>query len=151
MVLTKSILIYFLGKLIPALSSLVIMFLGLRYLGKSEFGKYNLILNTSVTISTFMIGWIQQSMLRFNSATEIKIEKKYFEKFTAYASIFAFLVMLAASNFYFKISFFQCMTIALFTFTFCVFSVLLTGYQSQLKSFQYVTSESIYYFIVISI
>src|SRR5882724_10683769 len=95
MVVSRSIIIYFLGKLIPAISSLLFMFLGLRYLGKSEFGKYNLLFNASAVISTFLIGWIQQSILRFSSGGENDLapEKNFFRRVTALLSWFAFTVM----------------------------------------------------------
>jgi O-antigen/teichoic acid export membrane protein len=148
---TRNMLIYFAGKMVPALSSLLVMYLGLRYLGKSEFGKYNLIMNSALIVSTFMVGWIQQSMLRFSSGNTINDPsmKTGFDKLTVTSSLISFVIMLLAAAIYFHLSLLQCLTVSGFTFTFCIFSIELTQLQSQFKATKYVIIESAYYFIVI--
>ena len=64
----KDVLIYFAGKIIPALANLAIIILAVRFLGKAEYGKYSLVFYATMLLSTLTFGWIQQSILRFLSA-----------------------------------------------------------------------------------
>jgi O-antigen/teichoic acid export membrane protein len=150
MVHYRNIVIYFIGKLAPAFSSLIIIYLGLHYLGKSEFGKYNLIFSSATIVSTFAIGWIQQSMLRFNSGDFNTIDsQKQFAILTFIASFCGFICLLLIGFFYFRLGIYDCLLVSLFTLVFCIFSVGLTGYQSRLESARYAISESFYYLVSI--
>ena len=64
----KDVLIYFAGKIAPALVNLAIIILAVRFLGKAEYGKYSLVFYATMLLSTLSFGWIQQSILRFLSA-----------------------------------------------------------------------------------
>jgi O-antigen/teichoic acid export membrane protein len=74
MSLKQNMLVYFIGKIFPALSVLLVMYLGVKYLGEDGFGRYNLIYNTITVLISLLIGWIQQSMLRFNSHNDFSKE-----------------------------------------------------------------------------
>ena len=64
----KDVIIYFIGKMIPALVNLAIIVLGVRFLGEEQYGKSSLIFSGVILISNFSFTWIQQSMVRFLSA-----------------------------------------------------------------------------------
>lgn len=144
-------LIYFLGKLVPAACSLFIMIAGVRFLGKAEFGRYNLLFNCINIAVTFFIGWIQQSMLRFHpgSGEENLTQRNQFMMYALTSSALASLVIFFLSVFYFEEYLVHSLVIAAFTFAFSLLSVNLTFLQSQFRSLQYALTESTFYFIAI--
>ena len=148
-----NMLIYFLGKLVPAACVLFIMVAGVRFLGKSEFGRYNLLFNCINITAAFCIGWIQQSMLRFGSGQgeEQNHQQKQFFLYTVISSGLAFIVILLLSIFYFGEPFFNSLLISAFGFVWCTMTVRLTFLQSQFRSRQYAITESAFYLVTIFI
>ena len=63
--ISRDLLIYYAGKAIPSLANLLIIILGVRWLGEAGYGSFNLIYNAALVATSFVIGWLQQSSLRF--------------------------------------------------------------------------------------
>ncbi|MFZ4564005.1 MAG: hypothetical protein ACOYNU_11540, partial [Bacteroidales bacterium] len=61
----KEVLKYLAGRLIPALVSLALIVLAIRYLGPVEYGRYSLLLYMALLVITLDFHWVQVSILRF--------------------------------------------------------------------------------------
>ncbi len=149
----RNMLVYFLGKLIPAGAVFFIMIFGMRFLGKSEFGKYNLLFNCiNISVALF-IGWIQQSMLRFTKGDEKgnDYSRKQFIKYSFFASILASASIFLLSILYFEQSIWNSFLIGSFTFVLSMFMAHLTNLQSRFRSNEYAVTESLFYLITIAI
>jgi O-antigen/teichoic acid export membrane protein len=143
----KNILIYFIGKLIPAFTQLLIIIFGIRVLGVESYGKYNLMFNTSMIIGSLLVGWIQQGALRYFYAYKIneKITHLKFLKLAGYSSLIAFFLSFLWGFFYFNLTVSSLFSYALFTSFFCIFLVELTMLQAQFKASDYAITESMFY------
>jgi O-antigen/teichoic acid export membrane protein len=149
----RNMLIYFSGKLLPAGCTLFLMIAGVQFLGKSEYGRYNMLYNCVNIAITFCIGWIQQSMLRFNTGVE---EEKTFQRnqFSLYAiacSLLASALIFILSLVYFDEPFINSFLVSLFTFTLSLFTVYQTYLQSQFRSTEYAITESAFYLVTIAV
>jgi O-antigen/teichoic acid export membrane protein len=147
----RNMLIYFLGKLVPAAAMLFIMIAGVRFLGKSEFGRYNLLFNCINIAIAFFVGWIQQSMLRFSpgGGEEQDSSRRQFTAYTFFSSLAASAAILFLSLFYFSESVTSSVLIASFVFTFGLLTVRLTTLQSQFRPGAYAATESAFYLTTI--
>ena len=146
-------LIYFFGKLVPACAVLFIMVFGIRFLGKSEFGRFNLLFNCINIAVTFFIGWIQQSMLRFNAGTEEELlhKRRQFIRYSMVSSVICTVTIFLLTLLYFNEPVVNSLLIGLFVFTLCMFSVHLTFLQSQFQTVKYTVTESLFYLVTILI
>jgi len=145
----KNMLIYFSGKLVPAACVLFIMIAGVRFLGKSEYGRYNLLFNCINIAITFFIGWIQQSMLRFNSGEhkELNLQLKQFTIYSLASALLASLCIFFLDWFYFDEPLLNCFLVSVFTFCFSLFMLYLSYLQSQFRPGRYAINESSFYVI----
>jgi O-antigen/teichoic acid export membrane protein len=102
----KDALVYFLGKIVPALVTLAIIILGVRMLGEAEYGRYSLVFYASMLVSTLTFGWIQQSTIRFLSAHSGDLDRviNRFFHLTLLSAVAAILVMFPLCLFYFGLS-----------------------------------------------
>jgi O-antigen/teichoic acid export membrane protein len=151
--LSRNVLVYFIGKLVPALSQLIILVFGVKLLGTAEFGKYNLLFSTSMIISSLMVGWIQQSALRFFfELTGSGVKKATnFYSLAFSASITAFLITLVFCLLYFHIGFYELLIVSGFTALFSVFLVSLTLKQANNNPVAFAAAESFFYTVTIII
>ncbi len=102
----RDALVYFTGKIIPALVTLAIIILGVRMLGEAEYGRYSLVFYASMLVSTLTFGWIQQSTIRFLSAHSGDLDQviNRFFHLTLLSAVAAILVMFPLCLFYFGLS-----------------------------------------------
>lgn len=147
----RNMLIYFFGKMIPATAVLFIMVFGVRFLGKSEFGRYNLLFNCINIAVTFFVGWIQQSMLRFNTGTaeELGHHRKQFICFSMFSAMLCSVSIFSLTIFYFHEPLLNGVIVAAFVFCLTLLTVHLTYQQSQFHTVKYVVTESLYYVVTV--
>jgi O-antigen/teichoic acid export membrane protein len=142
----KDILIYFTGKIIPAVVNLAIIILAVRFLGKSEYGKYSLVFYAAMLLSTLTIGWIQQSILRFLSAypTEQVLIINRFFFLTLISTLSAVIIGIFICFFYFHLTWISTAVVSLFIFMYNLFVFHLTLNQTNKKSLRYAILEGTY-------
>jgi O-antigen/teichoic acid export membrane protein len=148
----KDVLIYFAGKIVPALVQLAIIILTVRFLGKAEYGKYSLVFNATMLISTFTFGWIQQSILRFLTAYPneqvLTINRFYF--LCVMSTFLAVGLSIVLSIFYFHLDLINTVVVSVYIFMYNLFLFHLTLNQTNRKSFRYATLEGTYYLLFIA-
>lgn len=145
----RNMLIYFFGKVVPALCALFIMIAGMRFLGKDEFGRYSLLFNSINIAITFFIGWIQQSMLRFSpgvSGEEFN-QRGQFVIYSFFSSLLAAASIFFLSIFYFDEPLLNAGLVAIFVFCFSMLAVHLTYLQSQFRPREFAVTESSFYLL----
>jgi hypothetical protein len=147
MLINRDMFFYYAGKLIPALGALVLMWIGIKYLGEASYGKYILIFNSITLVTAFTAGWIQQGMLRFN-AEQLGVPNIFrnssYSRMTFIAALLSFFLMLILAVVYFKLEGIEILISSVVAFLFCYYSVGLSGLQSQFKSAKYAISESLF-------
>jgi O-antigen/teichoic acid export membrane protein len=142
----KDVLIYFTGKIIPALVNLAIIILAVRLLGKAEYGKYSLIFYSTMLIATLSFGWIQQSIIRFLSAypgEQVLVINRFFF-LTIAGTLFAVIVSLLVCIFYFHLRWMETMVIMVYIAMYNLFMFHLTLNQTKKKSIRYAIQEGSY-------
>jgi len=149
----KDVLIYFAGKIVPALVNLTIIILAVRFLGKAEYGKYSLVFYAAMLLGTLTFGWIQQSILRFMSAYPgeqvLIINRFYF--LTLVSTLSAAIVGLFLCIFYFHLVWRDTAVVIVYIFMYNVFLFHLTLNQTNRKSLRYAVLEGTYnlFFIIL--
>jgi len=147
MLINRDMFFYYAGKLIPALGALVLMWIGIKYLGEASYGKYILIFNSITLVTAFTAGWIQQGMLRFN-AEQLGVPNIFrnssYSRMTFIAALLSFFLMLILAIVYFNLEGIEILISSVVAFLFCYYSVGLSGLQSQFKSAKYAISESLF-------
>ena len=149
----KDVLIYFAGKIVPALVNLTIIILAVRFLGKAEYGKYSLVFYAAMLLGTLTFGWIQQSILRFMSAYPgeqvLIINRFYF--LTLVSTLSAAIVGLFLCIFYFHLVWRDTAVVVVYIFMYNVFLFHLTLNQTNRKSLRYAVLEGTYnlFFIIL--
>ena len=142
----KDVLIYFAGKIIPALANLAIIILAVRFLGKAEYGKYSLVFYATMLLSTLTFGWIQQNILRFLSAYPgeqvLVINRFYF--LTVISTLSAIVTGTFICLFYFRLSWTDTAVVLVYMFLYNLFLFHLTLNQTNRKSLRYATLEGTY-------
>ncbi|MCK9422555.1 MAG: oligosaccharide flippase family protein [Bacteroidales bacterium] len=145
----RDVLIYFAGKIIPALVNLTIIILAVRFLGKAEYGKYSLVFYATMLLSTLTFGWIQQSILRFLSAYPeeqvLVVNRFYF--LTLVSTLLAVILGFFLSIFYFHLRWSDTAVVIIYIFMYNVFLFHLTLNQTKRKSIRYAILEGSYYLI----
>ncbi|MFZ4523425.1 MAG: oligosaccharide flippase family protein [Bacteroidales bacterium] len=149
----KDVLIYFAGKIIPAGVNLLIIILAVRFLGKTEYGKYSLVFYATMLLSTLTFGWIQQSILRFLSAYPneqiVVVNKFYF--LTIVSTLSAVVLGVFLCLFYFDLSWMNTLVVIVYIFMYNIFLFHLTLKQTTQKATRYAILEGTYnlFFIVV--
>lgn len=149
----KDVLIYFSGKIIPALVNLAIIVLGVRFLGEAEYGRYSLVFYATMLVSTLSFGWIQQSIVRFLSSfrddTRLALNR-YFQLMLA-SSLAGTLIMGVVSWFYFHLDLTGTGIVLFYTFMYNVLMFHLTVNQAQMKPLNYAILEGSFYILLLAV
>jgi O-antigen/teichoic acid export membrane protein len=142
----KDVIIYFLGKSIPAIVSLVMIVLVVRFLGEDQYGKYSLIVYIAILVTQLSFTWIQQSMIRFLSFYKEKpgeiLSRLFF--LTVISTVPAILIMFLVCHFYFNLNLYELLIVVFYTSMYILFIFRLTLYQAYMKPLKYASYESIY-------
>ena len=147
----KNVLIYFFGKTIPALVTLAIIVLGVRFLGEEQYGRYSLIFSGTVLITSFSVTWIQQSMVRFLTGYKENLSEPISRFFflTLCSALMGILILLSVCIFYFKLNLAETACVVFYTLLSMFFLFRLTLYQTLMKPLKYAIYEGIYNFFLI--
>ncbi|MEI6899437.1 MAG: oligosaccharide flippase family protein, partial [Bacteroidota bacterium] len=142
----KDVLIYFIGKSTPAIANLVIIILGVRFLGTEQYGKYSLILSGVILITNFSFTWIQQSMVRFLSAFKDhpsdSISRFFF--LTIVSTLPGTIALILSCLFYYKLNLFEVFFVVLYSWTLIFFLFRQTVYQTLIRPVKYAIYEGVY-------
>jgi O-antigen/teichoic acid export membrane protein len=139
----KDVLIYFVGKIIPALVNLAIIILAVRFLGKAEYGRYSLVLYASMLLGTLSFGWIQQSIIRFLSAypgEQVLVINRFFF-LTLVSTLSAVLIGFFLCLLYFQLSWFDTGIVVIYIFIYNIFLFHLILNQTRRRSINYALLE----------
>jgi len=114
----KEVLKYLAGRLIPALVSLALIVLVIRYLGPVEYGRYSLLLYTALLVITLDFHWVQVSIRRFlgGMPRETNVVMSRFFDLTTLNALFSTLLIVLIGLFYFHLGLVELALVALFTF-----------------------------------
>jgi len=82
-------MIYFLGKILPAVLNLFSVSIFVRLIGTKEYGKYMLLLTLILLIGNISSGWICQGILRFLSSCNTSSEKEAFKATISRSSFYS--------------------------------------------------------------
>jgi len=151
--LKKDVLIYFVGKIIPALVNLAIIILAVRFLGKAEYGKYSLVFYATMLLGTLSFGWIQQSIIRFLSAypaEQILVVNRFFF-LTLISTLSAVIIGFFLCLFYFQLGWLDTGVVVIYIFMYNIFLFHLILNQTKRKSKNYAILEGSYnliYFVL---
>ena len=142
----KDVVIYFVGKFIPAFVNLFMIVLVVRFLGEDQYGKYSLIVYLAILITQLCFTWIQQSMIRFLSFYKEKpgeiLSRLFF--LTVLSTLLAALIMFLVCLFYFSLNFHELLIVVFYTSMYIFFIFRLTLYQAFMKPVKYAAYESVY-------
>ena len=150
--ISRDLLIYYAGKAIPSLANLLIIVLGVRWLGEAGYGSFNLIYNAALVAASLVMGWLQQSSLRFVPGQEdggTWLSKQYygFGQWTAFA---AFLITGIFCLTYFQLHWIDALTAGAFAALWTLFSVHLTLLQSRFSAMAFALTESAYNLLIVA-
>ena len=149
----KEVVIYFTGKIIPALVNLVIIVLGVRFLGEAEYGRYSLVFYATMLVSTLSFGWIQQSIIRFLSSykDDLQVALNRFFQLMIASSLAGTLIMFLISLFYFHLDLTGMAFVLFYTFMYNVMMFHLTINQARMKSLNYAILEGSFYLVLLAV
>jgi O-antigen/teichoic acid export membrane protein len=151
--LKREVVIYYIGKVIPAAFNLLLIFLAVKYLGQEKYGEFILLFNIVITIHTFTFGWVQQGVLRFLSQNKafINITKNRFFVLINISSIAGIIILVLFNYFYFNLNTVNVFIVSAYLYLYNLYMYNLTVNQAQFKSMKYVTNEILYnlFFILI--
>lgn len=153
MLLDRSLLHYFLGKIAPALSSLFLIVAGARYLGEAEYGYSMLIFGTVTTLGTLFSGWFQQGLLRYSAkpaSSSVFLNPLYRRTIIGLATLCA-LVNLIWWFGVREVGFTTALLSALLGFAWCIFILILTVLQASFQSSAYSMAESLQAFLFMAV
>ncbi len=142
----KDVVIYFLGKIIPALVNLLIIILGVRFLGEEQYGRYSLIFYGTVLVSNICFTWIQQSMIRFLSFYKEKpsLVLSRFLLLTLFSVFTGAGLMFFVCLLYFKLSLHEILIVVFYTSMYIFFLFRLALYQAFMRPLKYASYEGAY-------
>jgi O-antigen/teichoic acid export membrane protein len=142
----KDILIYFGGKIIPALVNLAIIIMAVRFLGKTEYGKYSLVFYATSLLGTLSFGWIHQSIIRFLSAypdEQVLVINRFFF-LTIMSTLSAFIIGIFLCLFYFHLNWTESILVVVYIFMYNVFLFHLILNQTRRRPLNYTILEGSY-------
>lgn len=142
----KDVLVYFAGKLIPAFVNLAVIVLAVRWLGEYGYGRYTLVFNAAILLSTLSIGWIQQGILRFLSAypDERRLTVSRFFYLAVISSAGAVAACLAVNLAYLRLPLAESLVVCVFVFLYNLLLFHLSLSQADRRSLHYATLEGTY-------
>jgi O-antigen/teichoic acid export membrane protein len=142
----KDVLIYFAGKIVPALVNMAIIILAVRFLGKAEYGRYSLVFYATMLLGTLSFGWIHQSIIRFLSAypeEQVLVINRFFF-LTVISTLSAVLIGILLCIFYFQVRWLDTGVIVIYIFTYNIFMFHLILNQTRRRSINYAILEGSY-------
>ncbi|CAN5630168.1 N/A [soil metagenome] len=149
--INKDLLIYYSGKAIPSLANILIIVLGIRWLGESGYGSFNLIYNAALVAASLCMGWLQQSSLRFVSGQQNNELAEQYYTLGLWSSSISFLVTFIFCVVYFNLEITLALAAGLFSALWIILSVHLTLLQSKFSSLSFAITESSYNLLIVAL
>jgi O-antigen/teichoic acid export membrane protein len=151
--INRDLLIYYAGKAFPSLANVLIIVLGIRWLGEAGYGAFNLIFNAALVIASFCMGWLQQSALRYvpGQPDGGKSLSSQYAGFGQWSALFALFMTGGFCLLYFKLSLLDALTAGLFAAVWTLLSVHLTLLQSRFAAMSFALTESAYNLLIVTI
>lgn len=149
--ISRDLLIYYVGKAIPSLANLLIIVLGVRWLGEAGYGSFNLIYNAALVIASLSMGWLQQSSLRFvpgQELNELSLSKQYYG-FGQWSALISFVLCSTFCFFYFQHKSTIALIAGVFAGLWSLLSVHLTLLQAQFSARSFALTESGYNLLIL--
>ncbi len=114
----KEIIKYLAGRFIPAIVSVAVIVLAIRFLGPVIYGRYSLIIYSVALITTLCFHWVQVSILRFLSGMprESGVVMSRFFDLTVLSAVISTVIVVAAGHWYFHLNLVELSLVALFAF-----------------------------------
>ena len=114
----KEIIKYLAGRFIPAIVSVAVIVLAIRFLGPVIYGRYSLIIYSVALITTLCFHWVQVSILRFLSGMprESGVVMSRFFDLTVLSAVISTAIVVAAGHWYFHLNLVELSLVALFAF-----------------------------------
>ena len=150
--ISRDLLIYYAGKAIPSLANLLIIILGVRWLGEAGYGSFNLIYNAALVATSFVIGWLQQSSLRFLPGQKdggALLSKQYYG-FGQWTALAAFLITSVFCFSYLQLYWIYALIAGTFAALWSLFTMHLTLLQSRFSAMSFALTESAYNLLIIA-
>lgn len=135
----REVLIYLLSRFIPAAVGLAVIVLAIRVLGPVEYGRYSLLLYTSLIAVTLSFHWVQVSIMKFMSGMhrETNLVMSRFYDLTILSALTSTALVVVAGLWYFDLGVTELFLVGLFTFLnhFCLFhQAILQAYHRNTRS-----------------
>jgi O-antigen/teichoic acid export membrane protein len=144
--INRDVIIYYIGKTVPALVNFAVIVFTVRFLGQEEYGKYSLVLYAVMLTVMVTFGWVQQSITRFLSIHKDDpapvLNKFYY--LTLLSALAALLLMFVVCLFYFHLSLYETAVILVCTFLYTLFTFHLNVNMALMKSVRYAVIEGSY-------
>ena len=142
----RSLLTYYIGRIVPAAVNLAIVFVAYRLLGANEYGKYALVFYAVSLLHTLTYGWVQQSILRFLTGFDNwrQLIEKRFVLYNLLGALVMFVGAMCVGWFYFHLSLLATLLIGVFGFCYNFYMLRLTLFQASHQPRQYVLVEGLY-------
>jgi O-antigen/teichoic acid export membrane protein len=137
--------------MVPAVVNLALIILALRWLGKEIYGQYSLVFYFVMLVSTFSVGWIQQSTLRFLSSYKesLHITVVRIQVLSFISSLVGAVIVIVGGLLYFDLKIVDCLILSLVLGLYNYLLVRLTIDQSLFKPVQYAVREGLYNIIML--
>ncbi len=116
--MNREVVKYLTGRLVPALVSMAVIILAIRFLGPVEYGRFSLLIYTVLLVITLSFHWVQVSILRFlgGMPRETNVVMSRFFDLTMLSALFSTLIVVMLGVWYFHLSWMELMLVALFAF-----------------------------------
>lgn len=116
--MSNDIIKYLGGRFIPAIVSIAVIVLAIRFLGPLEYGRYSLIYYAVLMTGTLSFHWVQVSILRFlgSMPQESSIVMSRFFDLTIVTALVSTLLVLALGQWYFRLAPVELIFVGLFAF-----------------------------------
>ncbi len=116
--MNKEIIKYLSGRFIPAIVSMAVIIIAIRFLGPVEYGRYSLLIYSVLLVITLNFNWVQVSMLRFLAGMprETNVVMSRFFDLTILIALLSTAIVIVVGVWYFHLSWIDLGLVALFTF-----------------------------------
>jgi len=116
--MNKEIIKYISGRFIPAIVSIAVIVLAIRFLGPVEYGRYSLLIYAVLLVITLCFHWVLVSIRQFLSGmpSETKVVMSRFFDLTIISALVSTLLVVILGIWYFHLTVFELTLVALFAF-----------------------------------
>jgi O-antigen/teichoic acid export membrane protein len=116
--MNNEIIKYISGRFIPAIVSIAVIVIAIRFLGPVEYGRYSLLVYTVLLVITLSFHWVQVSICQFLSGMprETNVVMSRFFDMTIFSAIISTVIVVMIGIWYFHLSVMELLLVAAFAF-----------------------------------